>query len=319
MKKICVTGANGFVGKSVCKILSNSDRIVRGFVRKTNPSLDLNNVEYVEVGDITLKKNWKNLLTGYDCLIHCAGKAHEVKKMDNKEDFIRANVQATRQLAEQAAEAKIKRLIFLSSIKVNGENTDDNKKNLNSNLFKFDDLPNPKDVYAKSKFEAEKVLWEISKKTNLEIVVLRLPLVYGHGVKGNLMRLIKLVKYGIPLPFYLVKNQRSMIGIDNLIDILIQCIEHPQVSGKTFLVSDGQDLSTPELINYISSASNCPSLLFPFPITLLKIFSRIIKRQNEMDRLLGSLQVDSSYLREVLDWTPSVTVKEGIRRMVKNK
>ena len=284
MKKICVTGANGFIGQSICKTLAESNKSVRGFVRNSNPSLNSNNIEYVPVGDMSLKINWKDFLGGMDCIIHCAGKTNTMNEKNEQDIFRLINVEGTKQLAEQAAKSGVKRLVFLSSIKVNGEGAYINHRNFNSDnqkkkIFKYNDLPNPQDSYAISKFEAEKVLWEISLKTELEITVVRIPLVYGYTAKGNLARLQKLVGYGIPLPFRMVKNQRSMIGIDNLVNLLIRCIDHPDALGKTFLVSDGEDLSTSDLINFIASSMGRAPLLFPVPIFLLKFVGQILGKK----------------------------------------
>ena len=163
------------------------------------------------------------------------------------------------------------------------------------------------------------MLWDISAKIGLEVVVVRLPLVYGKGVKGNLARLIKLVKSNIFLPFNLIQNQRSMIGIDNLVDLLIRCCDHPNASGKTFLVSDGEDLSTPDLINYIALSMGKRARLFPFPIFLLRFFGSILGKRKEINRLVESLKIDSNYTKETLNWTSTISVKEGIRRMVDDK
>jgi nucleoside-diphosphate-sugar epimerase len=237
---------------------------------------------------------------------------------DNKnfDAYQLTNIDGTKHLAEQAVEAGVKRFVFLSSIKVNSESTDQ----INDiEKFTYDDKPNPQDLYAMSKLEAEKRLWKISSRTGLEVVVVRLPLVYGYGVKGNLERLIKLVKSRIPLPLSLVKNQRSMIGMDNLVDLLIRCIDHPEASGKTFLASDGEDLSTPELIKLIASSMGRKANLFPFPISMLKFLGSIFGRREEINRLVGSLRIDDSYTKEILNWTPPISVEEGIRRMVQGK
>jgi nucleoside-diphosphate-sugar epimerase len=234
----------------------------------------------------------------------------------NLEAYQSVNIVGTKNLAEQAVLAGVKRFIFLSSVKVNGEstgNSDDPK------IFTNDDTPNPQDNYAISKFEAEKALWEIASKTNLEVVIVRLPLVYGKSVKGNLKSLIKLINYKIPLPFADIKNKRSLIGIDNLVDVLVRCIEHPNAAGKTFLVSDGEDLSTSELINLIASGMNRSIILFRLPRALLKFFGFILMRQGQIDRLIGSLQIDNSYVRKILNWTPPVSIEEGIRKMIKDK
>ena len=316
MKKICITGANGFIGKSICKALSASGNYIRGFVR----TIDLENVsseiEHVPIGDISLKINWKDQLKGFDCIIHCAGITQNISSIKNQDFYHLVNVDVTKRLAEQAAEAGVKRLIFLSSVKVYGESID--KTNIKKKFF-YDDIPTPIDDYGISKLKAEKELWEISSRTNLEIIVLRLPLVYGHNAKGNIARLIKLIKLGIPLPLSMVKNHRSMIGIDNLVDLLICCVDHSKANGKTFLPSDGDDLSTPELINLIASSMGQKARLFPMPIFLLKFLGFIFDRKEEINRLLGSLRIDNSYIKETLNWLPPINVKEGIRRMVQGK
>jgi nucleoside-diphosphate-sugar epimerase len=316
MKKICITGANGFVGKSLCKALISSNNSIKAFARRMDSSLNSLKVEYIQIGDISLDINLKEYLVGCDCIVHCAGKAHIMNDTSNLDVYQSVNIVGTKNLAEQAVLAGVKRFIFLSSVKVNGEstgNSDDPK------IFTNDDTPNPQDNYAISKFEAEKALWEIASKTNLEVVIVRLPLVYGTSAKGNLNRLIKLINSKIPLPFADIKNKRSLIGIDNLVDVLVRCIEHPNAAGKTFLVSDGEDLSTSELINIIASGMNRSVKLFRLPRALLKFFGFILMRQSQIDRLTGSLQIDNSYVRKILNWTPPVSIEEGIKRMVKDK
>jgi nucleoside-diphosphate-sugar epimerase len=318
MKKICVTGANGFIGKSVCEILSKSHKSIRGIVRNKNLNKNLPNIEHLAIGDISHKTNWKNALEDVDCIIHCAGKAHVMNetKTDELKIYRSVNVDGTRQLAEQAAESGVRRLIFLSSVKVNGEDTNQNSKN---KIFTHNDIPDPKNPYSISKYEAEKILWEVSLNSGLEVTIVRLPLVYGKNAKGNLERLIKLVKSQIPLPLSLIKNKRSMIGIDNLVNLLICCIDHPDAVGKTFLVSDGKDLSTPNLIKYIALSFGFRARLFPFPKFLLYFLAGIFGKQKEINRLIGSLVVDSNYVEKTLGWTPSISVEEGIRRMVREK
>ena len=325
MKRILITGASGFIGQSLIKPLLNMNKIVCGTVRSASLIPSNAETKYVDVGDVNHETKWKEILNDVDCIIHCAGKAHimETKKEDKQSIYHSVNVDGTKQLAKQAAEAKVKRLIFLSSIKVNGEyttnNNDTGKDCLAKKIFMHSDKPNPDDSYAISKFKAERALWEISSRTDLEVVVVRLPLVYGYGAKGNLARLIKLVRLGIPLPLSLVKNQRSMIGIDNLVDLLIRCIDHPEASGKTFLASDGKDLSTPELIKLIALSMEKKASLFPVPIFLLKFLGSIFGKREEIDRLVGSLRIDNSYTKEILNWTPPLIVEEGIRRMVQGK
>lgn len=316
MKKILITGASGFIGQSLCKSLSKLSNSIRGTVRSLDQFLINDDIEYRSVGDIGLKTKWKDVLAGMDYVIHCAGIAHKMNNSKEPEFYHSTNVEGTKALAEQAAETGIKRLIFLSSIKVNGKSTGKVNEKMK---FSHNDFPEPKDDYAISKLEAEKILFKISAISRLEVVVVRLPLVYGYGAKGNLARLIKFVKSGIPLPLSLVKNQRSMIGMDNLVDLLIRCIDHPEASGKTFLASDGEDLSTPKLIKLIGSSMERKANLFPCPIFMLKFLGSVFGRSEEINRLVGSLKIDNSYTKKTLDWTPSLSVKEGIRRMVQEK
>jgi nucleoside-diphosphate-sugar epimerase len=189
MKKICITGANGFIGKTLCKSLKAPDNHIRGFVRAMDLDNNSSETEYISVGDISSKTNWKDHLNGFDCIIHCAGLTHQMSSIKDINVYNLVNIDGTKRLAEQAVEAGIKRLVFLSSVKVNGESTDQ----ITKQKFSHKDNSNPKDFYAISKLEAEKALWEISSRTGLEVVVVRLPLVYGYGAKGNLARLIKLV------------------------------------------------------------------------------------------------------------------------------
>jgi nucleoside-diphosphate-sugar epimerase len=221
------------------------------------------------------------------------------------------HVEVTRRLAVQAAASGVRRFVFLSSVKVNGESTDGLPR-----PFGARNDAKPRDPYGISKWEAEQALWEVSAKTGLEVVVVRPPLVYGPGVKGNLARLLKLVRSGVPLPLGAVENKRSLIGLDNLVDLLIRCVDHPEAADQTFLVSDGEDLSTPDLIRHMAAAMGRSPRLFPVPVSLLRLAGSALGKRAEIDRLLGSLQIDSSHTRQVLGWTPPVSIKEGIRRMV---
>jgi nucleoside-diphosphate-sugar epimerase len=316
MKKILVTGVNGFIGQNIYRELIKLNYFVRGALRSLDSVLINNDIKYISVGNIDAETNWDYALEEIDCVIHCAGKAHAINKKVELDVYRVVNRDGTKHLAEQAAKAGVKRLIFLSSVKVNGESTD---KSNGTKIFTHNDIPNPQDNYAISKFEAEQALWEVASKTGLEVVVVRLPLVYGFGVKGNLDRLIKFVHSKNPLPFGGIKNKRSLIGIDNLLDVLVRCAEHPDIAGKTFLVSDGENLSTPELIRLIASAIDQPAKLFTLPTFLLKLLSFIIGKQSEINRLMGSLVIDNSYAKEILNWTPSVSVQIGIRKMVKGE
>jgi nucleoside-diphosphate-sugar epimerase len=316
MKKICITGANGFIGKNLCESLKAPNNHIRGFVRTMDLDNNSSETEHISVGDISSKTNWKDHLNGFDCIIHCAGLTHQMSSIKDINVYNLINTEGTKRLAEHAVKAGIKRLVFLSSVKVNGEST----HQINTKQkFSHKNTSNPQDPYAISKLEAEKALWEISSRAGLEVVVVRLPLVYGHGAKGNLARLIKIVKSGIPLPLSLVKNQRSMLGIDNLVDLLICCIDHPEASGKTFLASDGEDLTTPELIELIASSMGRKANLFPFPISILKFLASVFGRSEEINRLVESLRIDNSYTKKILNWSPPISVEEGIRRMVQEK
>jgi nucleoside-diphosphate-sugar epimerase len=314
MKKICITGVSGFIGQNLFNKLLKLNRTVVGTVRNFDYLSYNKNFKYISVGDIGPETNWHNALEEVDCIVHCAGKVHSMNKNKNQEIYRLVNVEGTKRLAEYAVKAGVKRLVFLSSIKVNGEKTDNTGKKFSNN-----NLPNPQDPYSISKLEAEKILWDISAETDLEVVIVRLPLVYGYGAKGNLKNLMQLVNFGIPLPFSFINNRRSLIGIDNLIDLLISCIDHPEAKGKTFLVSDDEDLSTPDLINYIASAMGRSARLFPLPISLLKFLGFCIGRSNQINRLIGSLQLDIEQTRKTLNWSPQVSAREGIRRMVQGK
>ena len=318
MNKIFVTGANGFVGKSLCNTLASNNRFFCGAVRDTklySTHLKSNNIKYVSVGNINSKTRWKDVLSGYDCVIHCAGRAHILNEDRNmsSESYRLINIEGTKRLAEQSATAGIKRLVFLSSIGVNGSQTSNTKP------FSIFDHPQPSDEYTISKYKTEKVLSEISSKTGLEIVILRIPLVYGYGAKGNFARLLKLVHTGIPLPFGSIKNKRSFIGVDNLVDIIICCADNPKAAGKTFLVSDGEDVSTVDIIRHISFAMQKSSHVFPFPIPLLKLIGFIFGRHKEIKQILGSLQIDIKYTCDTLNWKPPLSIMEGIKRMIQNK
>ncbi len=218
------------------------------------------------------------------------------------------NVAGTRNLAEQAAALGVKRLVYLSSIKVNGERTEGESR------FARNDEPLPEDPYGISKWEAEQALWDVSARTGLEVVVVRPPLVYGPGVKGNFWRLLRLVASGVPLPLGAVCNRRSLVGLDNLVDLLTRCVDHPAAAGQTFLVSDNHDLSTPALICRLARALGKSPRLLPVPPSMLRLAGSITGKAAEVERLIGSLQVDITHTREVLNWIPPMSVDEGLRK-----
>jgi nucleoside-diphosphate-sugar epimerase len=312
MISICVTGATGFVGTALCDDLVARGFVVRGAVRELHSVPPVIYDEYVSIGNLGATTDWSSVLVGIDCVIHCAARAHVMRETESDAlvAYRSVNVAGTRRLAEQAAAAGVRRLVYLSSIKVNGEQT------ALAAPFLFSDASAPEDPYGISKWEAEQALFEVASKTGLEVVVVRPPLVYGPGVKGNFLRLLRWVARGVPLPLDAVQNQRSLVGMDNLVDLLIRCIDHPAAAGQTFLVSDGQDLSTPELIRLLARAMDKSPRLIPVPVPLLRLAGRTTGKAAEVDRLVGSLQIDSSHTREMLGWNPPVSVESGIQAMV---
>ena len=310
---VLITGASGFIGHALCNTLAEKGHIVKGAFRSQEKLLKYkNNMDCVAIGEIGPNTNWTEALRGVDVIIHLAAIAHVIKKssVNLSDDFRRVTTQGTERLADMAANAKIRRLIFLSTVKVNGEQTIDQP-------FVETDLPHPHDPYAISKWEAEQALYKISKETGLEVVILRPPLVYGTGVKANFLRLLQLVDRNIPLPFLNLDNRRSLIYLGNLVDAIVTCCVHPNAKGETFLVSDGENVSTPELIRMIASAMNKKAKLFPCPESLLKTVVALLGKKEELDRLLRSLRIDSSKIRKVLNWTPPFSMRDGIAETVK--
>lgn len=316
MHKILITGANGYIGSALYQYLKSNLKFSINLSVRNKLNNKFVNEKVFYTGDINSNTNWKKALIDIDCIVHCAGLAHNMKTNKKKisDAYKTVNVDGTINLAKQAVSLGVKRFIFLSSIKVNGEFT--NKKNTKS-VFRYNDLPNPQDLYAISKYKAENKLLEIASQTNLQVVIIRLPLVYGFGAKGNLRRLINLIKFKIPLPFEGINNKRSLIGIQNLLEILTLCIVHPKAMGNVFLVSDDHDLSTPDLIRLIASAMNIQLTLFYIPISFLRILLLLIGKKNEISKLLGSLEVDISHTKKTLNWKPSVSVFNGIKNMIK--
>ena len=267
---------------------------------------------YFGVGEIDSQTEWRPALVGVTCVLHAAGRAHILRDAaaNPLAEFRRVNVEGTRRLALQAAEAGVQRLVFISSIGVHGISTD------RRGPFTFEDRPAPIEPYGQSKLEAELALQEIAASTGLEVVIVRPPLVYGPGVRANFLRLMNLVQRGLPLPLGGLNNRRSLVALDNLVDLLICCARHPAAVGETFLVSDDDDLSTPDLLRRIGAAMGVPVRLVPMPRWLLLQGARLIGRRGEAERLLGSLQVDIRHTRELLGWEPPISVDEGIRRAV---
>lgn len=306
-KNILVTGATGFVGKALCVHLWRQGHVVKTVGRADN--VQARAPDY-QVTSIDRETDWSGILDGVDVVMHLAARVHVMREqLANPLDAYReTNVEGTINLAHQAAKVGIKRFIFISSIKVNGEQT------LPGKPFTANDVTAPTDAYGISKFEAEQGLLALARETGMEVVVIRPPLVYGPGVKGNFANMMNLVRRSLPLPFGAIHNQRSLVAIDNLVSLIIACINHPAAANQVFLVSDGEDLSTSDLLRRLAKAAGISSRLIPIPAGLLNMGLTMLGKRMVAQRLLGSLQVDISKTQEMLGWAPPMTVDEGLRR-----
>lgn len=306
---VLVTGANGFVGQALVSKLLARKQQVRACYRK-GVGVTSQGQKVVTIPSINGSLDWTEVLEGIDVIIHSAAlvPAAAGTSSANKLEFREVNTEGTINLAQQAARAGVKRLIFISSIKVNGESSQVHSP------FSASDEPSPVDYYGQSKYEAEQGLRLIAKQSDLEIVIVRPPLIYGNGVKGNFAALSRLLRRGYPLPLGSVtKNRRSFVAIENLVDFLIVCTNHPQALNQTFLVSDGEDLSTAELLTRMGNAMSCPVRLFNVPRFLLAIGASILGKRQIAERLLGNLQVSIELNKTLLDWTPPLSVDEAFR------
>lgn len=344
MRNALVTGANGFIGRVLCERLLTGGWKVRGAVRSQGSGTDLPaGIETVAIRSIGSDTEWGGALGDIDTIVHLAARVHVMDDaaFDPLAAYREVNVEGTKCLAIAAANAGVKRFVYISSVKVNGESTGDKSRNQGSGVrgqektevrsrksevrgqegelkeaFSEKDVPAPQDPYAVSKWEAEQILNAIAVNRGLEVVTLRPPLVYGPGVKANFLCLVKLAQLGVPLPFGSVNNRRSLIYIGNLVDAMVACMTHPNAANKTYLVSDGEDVSTPDLIRRISAASNRRALMLPAPVWMMRMAGRIAGSSDKLDRLLGSLTVDISKIRRDLHWHPPFTMEEGIRETV---
>jgi nucleoside-diphosphate-sugar epimerase len=306
--KVLVTGANGFVGLAMLQRLNAMSSVQAvGSVRR---AAGLTGSKVVEVGDLSLQTDWSSTLAGADAVVHLAARVHVMQNTaaDPATAFRTVNMDGTLNLARQAAAAGVKRFVFISSVKVNGESTPPGR------AFAEADAPNPQDAYGQSKHEAEQGLRQLSADTGMEVVIIRPPLVYGPGVKANFAALMRAVQRGWPLPLGAVHNQRSLVALDNLVDFIITCITHPQAANQTFLVSDGQDLSTTDLVRGMAQAAGVPARLLPVPVWALQAGASLLCKGDAVRRLCGNLQVDISKARSLLGWVPPVSVEEGLRR-----
>ncbi len=303
--RVLVTGANGFVGRALCRELLGRDRRVRAVVRRTDDPPE--GCELRLVGEIGPDTDWGEALDGIDAVAHLAARVHVMRETakDSIAAFRRTNVEGTLRLAEAAALAGVRRFVFLSSVKALGDASPDGPLTEAS-------AAKPQDPYGASKWETEVGLARLAKETDLEIVILRPPLVYGPGVKGNFRSLIRLVDRGLPLPLGRVVNRRSLLYLGNLVDAIDRCLSHPAAAGQTYLLRDGEDLSTPDLVRRLAVALGRKALLFPVPRAVLKWAASCIGRKAEAERLLGSLTVDDGRLRWELGWQPPFTVDEGL-------
>jgi nucleoside-diphosphate-sugar epimerase len=309
--RILVTGAGGFIGSALCARLLDAGYGVRGATRSPakHASVDYllpDGMEWIFLHDQSTEGQMQQALDGVRVVIHLAARVHVMAgcESDQRGDFLRVNTDWTERLSRVAAGQGVRRFVYMSSIKVNGE--------ASRAPFTEEDSPNPHESYGVSKWEAERALATVSSQTGLETVVIRSPLVYGPGVGGNFLQLLNVVHKGIPLPLARIENRRSLIYRGNLVDALIRSAQDDRAAGRTYLVSDGEDLSTPELIRRLAKALALPSRLWPAPLSALQWLGQVAGKETMLERLLGSLQVDSSKMRRELDWHPPFLVDQGL-------
>lgn len=306
---ILITGASGFVGGALARRLVEQGDGVHTLGR-TRPGIA---TEFFE-GSIDDQQVSSKALEGVDCVVHLAGRAHQLREtsVDPLESFRAANCRLSEELAAQAIEAGVRRFVFISSIGVNGAFTQDGRP------FTEARQPEPHSPYARSKYEAEVALQKLTERSDMELVIIRPPLVYGAGAPGNFSSLMRWVGKGIPLPFGAVHNKRSLIAVDNLVDLIIRCIDHPAAANELFLAGDGDDLSTTELLRGVADSMGRPARLIPVPVALLRLAASALGKKGMAHSLLDSLQVDISKARDLLGWEPPVSVEEGLRRCVRD-
>lgn len=306
---ILVTGATGFVGSALIERLAQAKDVhVTAAVRRRG---DLpGSVRLQLVQDLAPETDWHQALSGMKVVIHAAARVHLMNDTaaDPLEEYRRINTRGTLNLARQAADAGVKRFIFISTIKVNGEGTKPGAP------YRASDKPAPEDPYGVSKLEAEQGLKELAKETGMEVVIIRPVLVYGPGVKANFQAMMMLVSKGLPLPLGAIHNKRSLVALDNLVDLIVTCIDHPAAANQTFLASDGEDLSTTELLRRIGKALGKPARLLPIPASLLELGAALLGKRAVAQRLLGSLQVDISHTCNTLGWKPPVTLDQALAK-----
>lgn len=308
MNSVFVTGASGFVGRALVERLVADNIPCVAAVRRHVDSIPAS-VKTVNFDSLDESFDWSTALVGQAVVVHCAARVHVMNDTvaDPLAEFRKVNVGGTLHLAAQAAAAGVKRFVFVSSIKVNGDGTQPGSP------YKADDVPGPTDPYGVSKREAEDGLRALAEKTGMEVVIIRPVLVYGPGVKANFLSMMRWLDKGVPLPFGAIGNSRSLVAIDNLVDLIVTCITHPAAANQTFLASDGQDLSTTGLLTKMAEALNKRAYLLPVPAFMLKVAAAAVGKKDLSQRLLGSLQVDIAKTKAVLQWLPPVSVDAALR------
>jgi nucleoside-diphosphate-sugar epimerase len=308
--RVLITGANGLVGQVLCEALATAGYRVRAALRSPR-SLSANVAESMIVGDIDGSTEWRPALANVEGIVHLAARAHRPDETDaDAELYENINAWGTRHLAEMAAAAGVRRMIFVSTVKVNGEGS-------GSRPYTAQDEPHPEGAYANSKWLGEKLLLEVAAASRLEAVIVRPPLVYGPGVRANFLRLLQWVDRGWPIPLASVSNRRSLAGVWNLCDLLVRLLSHPAAPGRVWMVSDGEDRSTPDLIRQIGRAMRRRVRLVPVPLALVRATATMTGKRADISRLCGSLQVDITQTCRDLTWSPPVTSDEAVSRTVR--
>lgn len=310
-KTVLVSGANGFVGRPLCAELFRQGQTVRAAVRLARAdNLPIENAETVSIGEINGETDWTDALLDIKVVVHLAARVHVMKDnaADPLDELRKVNVEGAWNLARQACDAGVQRFIFISSIKVNGESTQLGRP------YTLEDQPEPTDAYGISKREAEDALRQLADETDMEVVIIRPPLVYGPGVKANFHNMMHWLNKRVPLPLGAIHNKRSFVALDNLIDLIVTCIDHPAAANQTFLAGDGEDLSTTELLQRLGHALGKPAKLFSVPIWMLKTGAILLGKHDMAQRLCNSLQVDISKTCDLLGWHPPVSVDDALKK-----
>lgn len=308
MEHIFITGAGGFLGKDLIRRLQSEGRYrLSASVRNAETNVAAGVVTHF-TGAMDTRTSWTAAMTGVDVVVHCAARVHIMadKSADPLQAFRDVNVDATLHLAREAAAAGVRRFVFISSIKVNGEESQVGRP------YTPDDEPKPIDAYGLSKWEAEKGLLQLAEEVEMDIVIIRPVLIYGPGVKANVQNMMRFLRRGIPLPLGAIHNKRSFVALENVTDLIVTCLDHPAASNQVFLVSDDEDLSTTDLLRRMARALHTPARLVPVPSWLLKGTAKLLGMSGFSQRLCGTLQVDISKTRSLLGWAPRIGVDQAL-------